>query len=213
MIAVTGVIVIGVLAPFIVSSFEQRFNLAHESLTEKDFFESDQTRVAMSQAASMILSDHPMGIGANHYVIAANSQGYNVRAGVPWNSVGMPVHNAFWLVVAETGYLGIIAFVILLLRPLAVAFSCGWRNRSDQRGDLLLGLGVGLLLVYVHSFYEFAFVTAEVQYMFAIMVGMVAGLAQQLGYWSRTHAIPFESNDLVRPIAKTAENFRIETHR
>ena len=134
------------------------------------------------------------------------------RAGVAWISGGVPVHNAYWLVAAETGYLGIITFVIMLLRPLAVAFLCGWRNRRDQRGDLLLGLGVALLLVYVHSFYEFVFITSEVQYMFAVTAGMVAGLAQQLGYWSRTHAIQFESSDLVRPIAKTAENFRIETH-
>jgi O-antigen ligase len=207
MIAVTGAIVIGVLAPFIVSSFEKRFNLSGDSTT--DFFERDQDRVAMSQAASMILSDHPMGVGANHYVVVASTQGYDAGARVPWNTYGVPVHNVYWLVAAETGYLGIITFVIMLLRPLAVAFLCGWRNRRDQRGDLLLGFSVALLTVNVHSFYEFAFITSEVQYMFAVTVGMVAGLAQQLGYWSRTHAIQIESSDLVRPIAKAAENFRI----
>jgi hypothetical protein len=207
MIAVTGVIVIGVLTPFVVSSFEQR-----PDINRAGFFESDKERVAMSLAASMILSDYPMGIGANQYVVIATNKGYNDRAGVGWMSGAVPVHNVFWLVTAETGYLGIITFVIMLLRPLAVAFLCGWRNRRDQRGDLLLGLSVTLLLVYVHSLYEFVFITAEVQYMFAVTVGIVAGLAQQLGYWSRTHAIQFESSDLVRPVANATKNVRNETY-
>jgi hypothetical protein len=73
--------------------------------------------------------------------------------------------------------------LLLLLRPLIVAFFCGWSNRSDRRGDLLIGIGVGLLIVCIHSFFEWIFVLSETQYMFAMQIGLVAGLAQQLGYW------------------------------
>ena len=62
----------------------------------------------------------------------------------------------YWLVAAESGYLGIIAFLLLLLRPLIVAFLCSWRNSGDERADLLMGLGVALLAVYIHSFWESA---------------------------------------------------------
>ena len=72
---------------------------------------------------------------------------------------------------------------MLLLSPLIVAFRCGWRNRKDQRGDLLLGFGVALLTVYLHSFYEWVFVSFEIEYMFAATMGLIAGLAQELGYW------------------------------
>ena len=51
-----------------------------------------------------------------------------------------------------------------------------------ESGDLLLGLGVALLIVYLHSFYEWIFVKFEIQYIFAASVGMIAGLAQELGY-------------------------------
>ena len=44
------------------------------------------------------------------------------------------VHNIYYLVAAETGYIGLIAFVWLLLQPLIVAFRCGWRNPRDQEG-------------------------------------------------------------------------------
>jgi hypothetical protein len=86
-------------------------------------------------------------------------------------------------VAAETGYVGLITFVLFLLRPMMVAFLCGLRHRGDPRGDLLLGLGVALLVVYVHSFFEWIFVTFHAQYMLAMEFGLVAGLAQQLGYW------------------------------
>jgi hypothetical protein len=89
------------------------------------------------------------------------------------------------LVAAETGYFGLATFVILLMPPLIVAFSCGLRHAGDVRGDLLIGLGVALLAVYVHSFEEWIFVTFDAQYEFAIEIGMVAGLARELGYWRR----------------------------
>jgi hypothetical protein len=41
-----------------------------------------------------------------------------------------------------------------------------------------------LSLVYVHSFYEWLFVTFQAQYIFAAVTGLIAGLAQQLGYFS-----------------------------
>jgi O-antigen ligase len=193
------------------SSFGDRFG----SDIDSAFLGTDESRVQMARAASMMLSDHPMGVGANHFVLVANAQGYFARSGLSWIGFASTVHNAYWLVAAETGYIGIVAFVILLLRPLTVAFLCGWRNRGDRRGDLLLGLGVALLMVYLHSFYEWVFVTFGVQYIFAVTIGLVAGLAQQLGYWSRsrTHAVKFASEDLVGPTTKAAQNFRINSLR
>jgi hypothetical protein len=90
--------------------------------------------------------------------------------------------NVYWLVVAETGYLGLATFVFLLLQPLTVGLRCGWRNLGDEKGDLLLGLGVALFIVYIHSFVEWVFSTYEVQYMCAMDMGLVAGLAAQLGH-------------------------------
>jgi hypothetical protein len=87
------------------------------------------------------------------------------------------------LAAAETGYFGVASFVLLLLGPLIVAFRCGWRCRGDQKGDLLLGFGVALLIVYIHCFFEWIFFVYQSQYLFAMTAGMVAGVAQQLGYW------------------------------
>jgi O-antigen ligase len=182
-IMITGALAIMLMVPVVISSFERRF-ADQAQLVASDYNE----RAAFEKAAGMMLAANPMGYGANHYVIAANLGGFHNRAGVAAvaGSEGAHVHNVYFLVAAETGILGLITFVVMLLRPLSVALLCGWKHRGDQRGDLLIGLGVALLTVYLHGLFEWIFVLIETQYMFAINLGLIAGLATQLGYWSRT---------------------------
>ncbi len=203
MILVVGTAVAGALAPLILSSFEQRFSLDAAMVGDYD------ERAAFIRAAGMIISDHPMGIGANNYVVVANTEGYNSTAGVAAisGSDSANVHNIFLLVTAETGYIGVITFIFMLFQPLIVAFRCGWRNRGDRRGDLLLGLGMSLLIVYIHSNFEWIFITYPAQYMFALEAGLVAGLAEQLGYWRRAQgSIRLGIGGATAPMGKLARN-------
>ena len=178
-----GVAAMAVFAPLAGSSLQQRFHGG----TELGLFEEDSERLAFKKAATLMLSEHPMGVGANHSTAVANLEGYFSRAGETWSGgQASNVHNVYWLVAAETGYIGLLAFVALLVHPLVTAFRCSFRHRRDPRGDLLLGLGGALLVVYIHSFEEWIFVTFDAQYLFAIVVGLVAGLARELGYWRQT---------------------------
>jgi O-antigen ligase len=188
-ILMIAVAMISVAAPIAFLSFENRF--AAEQSSDYD------ERAAFKSAAAMMLSDHPLGVGANNYVIAANGGGYNHAAGVAsvFGSDSAQVHNIYYLVAAETGYLGLLTFVLLIFRPLSVAFLCGWRNRADARGDLLLGLGMALLTVYLHSWFEWIFITYPSQYMLTMDVGMVAGVAMQLGYWGRRSPQPVQRQE------------------
>jgi hypothetical protein len=68
------------------------------------------------------------------------------------------------------------------------AFVIGWRNRGSPRGDLLLGLGMSLLVVSIHNFFEWIFVTYYIEYIFAISVGMIAGLIQQANFTGKDKA-------------------------
>jgi hypothetical protein len=149
---------------------------------------SDTSRSALIDAASMMLSDHPMGIGANNFVLVGNQDGYYARAGVPWVMSIAMVHNAYWLVVTETGYLGLVAFITCIFSPMILAFRSGLRNSDDVRGELLIGLGTALLIVYLHAQFEFMFVSAAVQYIYVTVIGLVSGLAMQLGYWRKGRA-------------------------
>jgi len=196
-----GVASVCILAPVIMLSFEQRFS---EPVIGGEYDE----RGAFENAAASMVSKHPMGVGSNYYVVAANTGGYNTLAGVTWAaaSESANVHNVYYLVAAETGYIGLITFVLMLLRPLIVAFRCGWRSRGDRRGDLLLGLGMSLLIVYIHSYFEWIFITFQAQYMFALDAGMVAGLATQLGYWRSPASNHARVNRSKVQITKVARN-------
>jgi hypothetical protein len=176
----TGVSVMAVFALFAASSLQQRFSGG----PGLGLSEEDGERLRFKEAAAQMLADHPMGVGANHFTIVANLGGYFTRVHELWGAGrASNVHNVYWLVAAETGYIGLIAFVIFLLQPLIAAFRCGVRNLGDPRGDLLLGLGCALLIVDVHSFEEWIFVSFDSQYLLAIVMGLVAGLAQELHYW------------------------------
>jgi O-antigen ligase len=152
-----GATMIALAAPLALSSIAER--------GLEEMRESTESRVPLEAAAAAMLWDHPLGVGSNNFVVAANTQGYYQRVGT--DTYGAVVHNIYWLVAAETGYLGIVAFVLLLLRPLALALPFAVRHRGDERGDLILGLGTALLVVYTHSLFEWVLITTEIQYFFS----------------------------------------------
>jgi O-antigen ligase len=175
-----GVAVMALFAFYAASSLQQRFHGG----AELGLSEEDSERLVFKKAAAQMLADHPMGVGANHFTVVANLGGYFTRAGEQWSSGrASNVHNVYWLVAAETGYLGLVAFVAFIVLPLIAAFRCGFSHRGKPSGDLLLGLGSALLVVYIHSFEEWIFVVLESQYLLAIVIGLVAGLTQELHYW------------------------------
>jgi O-antigen ligase len=177
-VLLVGVVLSAVLVPAALISLSERSSNNNEAA-------SDNERTAYSAAAAMMFEDHPFGVGANHFTLVANLGGYYSAAGVAAFDLAryQNVHNSYRLVACETGFLGLIALLFVLLRPLIAAFRCGWRNSGDIRGDWLLGLGVSLLIVYLHCFYEWIVVDYQFQYVLASQIGLVAGLALQLRYW------------------------------
>jgi hypothetical protein len=173
-VAIAGAAVALVLIPIAISTLEAR-------LGTLSVFTEDEEREAFKRAAAMMVEDHPMGVGANYYVFVANAGGYSDRAGVIPTAASRAanVHNVYWLVWAETGYVGIIAFILFLVRPVFMAFRNAFYSH-DFRGEILLGLGVALLVVYLHSFLEWTFLTFQVQYPFGVTIGLIAGLSQQV---------------------------------
>jgi O-antigen ligase len=194
-ILLAAVLALAVLSPVAYRQLELRFSVYQ--LGEN----TEGGRTALNNAAEIALYDNPLGIGANNFIVVANVQGYYERAGVGFKNTTTSPHNAYWTTAAETGYIGLLAFLIFLLCPMLVALSCGWYNRKDKRGDLLLGLATSLIIVYVHSYFEWVFLTDLVQYAFAIEIGIIAALAQQLGYWS-----PFRTIDQSSKFRSSADS-------
>lgn len=140
--------------------------------------ESAEGREQFELAASLMLRDRPLGVGMNGYSLALGDAGYGARAGIyGYDATGI-VHNIYWLTAAEIGYLGFVAFVAILAGPPLVALSGAVRARNDIRGDVLLGLAVGLLLMYFQGTLEWAFRQTTLSYMFWIIAGIIASTAR-----------------------------------
>jgi O-antigen ligase len=156
--------------PVIMSAAHRR---SAEELTS-----SDSERGAMKLAARMIMSDHPLGVGANQYVIVANMGGYSQRAGVAWNedTRAAPVHDTYYLVAAELGVTGAVAFVAMLGAFILLGFRALRKRTDDESNELVPGLLATMIVVAVHISYEWVFMHFVLHYLFAIAGGMLVGV-------------------------------------
>jgi len=136
---------------------------------------------AFERAAKAMWRDHPMGVGANQYVIVANSKGYSQNAGVIWNknSRAAHVHNIYLLTAAETGWAGLISLIFLFSWSTARGLHFAFSFRKDPRGDIVLGASVAIFVTAIHSLWEWIFVDYFTQYVFAIALGIIAGTIRQ----------------------------------
>lgn len=176
-----GLVGLLAVAPIAIGSLDRRFEATQS--VESDYDE----RAAFEKAAWAMWADHPMGVGANQFVNIANVGGYWERAGVAsvTGSRSANVHNAYLLVSAEMGFVGLAALFALLAFPLIRAFRSAWRYRNDPQGDLLIGLGVTIFIVALHSLYEWVLVTYAIQWLLAINTGMIAGITARMRRPSR----------------------------
>ncbi|RYD45384.1 MAG: O-antigen ligase family protein [Sphingomonadales bacterium] len=174
---ITGlaVLAMAIVVPIGIASFQERF--AGRSV----YAGPDGERQAFERAAKAMWQDHPMGVGANQYVVTANAEGYSERAGVIWNytSRSTNVHNIYLLTGAEMGWAGLIALILLFAWPVLRGLQFAFRYRKDPRGDLVLGATVAIFVTAIHGLVEWIFVTGHAQYVFAISVGIVAGAIRQ----------------------------------
>lgn len=168
--AVAAMIGIAAASPFLLSAVDRRSTEARES--------SNAERDKMEKAATMIIADYPFGVGANRYVIVTNVGGYSARAGVGWNGANRAalVHNTYYLVAAEMGWLGLASWLGLMTSILALAFGAIPRATSASEGEMAAGLCVSFMVVAVHMYFEWITMTVYVHYLAAIAIGLVAGI-------------------------------------
>jgi O-antigen ligase len=157
--------------------------VALATLSSRDTAQQDESmksRERLEASASLMLKEHPLGVGPNHFTMMLLRGGYGERAGVPWYERTAIVHNIYLLTVAEMGYAGLIGLVMLFIAPLPTAFRYCLRARRDHRGDVLAAYGVALSVFYAHCFFEWVWRRNEVMYVYFMIVGITASLARQL---------------------------------
>ena len=173
-----------ILGAAAVAMFAASYPLAQAALNRRfeaqktAFFAEDKEREAFAQAARSMLAANAMGVGPNHYVLIANTQGYSARAGVTWSSGSRStnVHNSYLLVAAETGYFGVFAMIGLLGSAIIYALITAFRFRRQPGAEVLIGVACGIFAMAIHGLYEWMFVVNPTQYLMAIAMGIISGM-------------------------------------
>ncbi|OBX17519.1 hypothetical protein A9995_15640 [Erythrobacter sp. QSSC1-22B] len=168
-----AVAILVLVSPLMISGIEKRLEgEASES--------SDLARETFEDAARLMWEANPFGVGANQYVVVANSGGYSEAAGVSWGggNLSTHVHNTYLLAAAETGWLGLLALIGLFASPIVIGLRFAFSRRMDPRGDVVLGATVAMIVMAAHSLYEWIFFLFPFQYLFAIGLGIIGGLAK-----------------------------------
>lgn len=169
-LGIAAVAALALTAPAMMWAIDRR-----ESVNALD--SSDDQRVAMVQAAKLMFADHPFGVGANQYVVVANVGGYSQRAGVSWSYYvrSAPVHNSYYLTLAETGVIGMIGYAAMLLSFLRLGLQA-LRRRAVANVDLVPGFLSSLIVAAAHSAFEWTALSYQVESLVATSVGACVGI-------------------------------------
>jgi O-antigen ligase len=190
-VGMAGVALLLASFPLAQATLDQRLQAQRST-----FFKEDLERVAFEKAALSMLHAKPMGVGPNHYVFIANTEGYSARAGVHWGvgSRSTNVHNSYLLMAVETGYIGLAAFLILLASAIFYAFGGAVRFRRQPGSEVLIGVGCGLVALSLHAFFEWMLVVFPAQYLFAGSLGLIAGLRSRYASASRSSQVTMKAS-------------------
>ena len=155
---------------------------SHDSIIERftDAPEgSELARERFNNAAAAMLENHPLGIGINQYSHVLEHGGYADEFGMPDIDRDAVAHHIYWLTIAELGWLGIVAYILLLFAPWWTAAKGALRMRGDVRGDVILGCLAGLTVMYIHGSIEWVARQTPMTYLFFAVAAMTAALYKQ----------------------------------
>ncbi len=133
---------------------------------------SEEARNEFEVAALMMADDHPTGVGINLYSkVLTEEIDYRRHIEVMRNEEQAGVaHHIYLLTAAEMGYIGMIAFLAILLIFLASMLVRGIRwSTLEQR--LLLALSMGFSMVCAIGLYEWVLRQTPVLYQTVVALG------------------------------------------
>lgn len=138
---------------------------------------SEAARDEFNHAASLMIADRPLGIGINSFShVLTVTKRYNEHIAVMKSEPQAGVcHHIYWLTLAELGWPGFFAFLIVIGRFFTLAAFGSLRGRSLET-LLLGGFAIGFLAMHLQGFLEWAFRITPVTQQFSIVAGVVVGL-------------------------------------
>lgn len=180
-IALAGFLVIDIMGVFAAPKIIERFQKAPEA--------SEMTRVYFNNAARAMANDKLFGMGLNSYSWAlANTDYYwyvyaeerdevkdeeEFRESRKGQSRLGTAHHIYYLFAAETGWPGMIIFILFIAKYYIHNLVLLFRTRDDYYQAILLGLFIGFSTLHLQGLLEWIFRQTQVFFLFCVLSGLM----------------------------------------
>ncbi|MHC1767643.1 MAG: O-antigen ligase family protein [Verrucomicrobiia bacterium] len=155
---------------------------------------SGMTRKLLNQASRDMAEDYPLGIGWNNFAMAINRpfpygniiDEWELEGGVkidPHHQKGV-VESLYYLLLAETGWQGLITFLLWMALYLVWNIRGALAYRYDFRGALSLGIAGGCGCNYLHSTLERVLIQPRNMMLWLLLLAITA----RIEVWRRQEA-------------------------
>ncbi len=162
--------------------------LLNRFVGEQDAAGDLEYRMYYNNQAKLMASEHLFGVGMGNFSAFSWDQ-YAARVD-PDNPPGTPAHNIWFLTLGETGYPGLIAFVLFWLRfftmsaPLII-----WRLRGMPL-SAVTGSALLCLVCHVQSMVQLSFRQTPIFFLMMIAIAIVAALKQNQSRRDKSESEP-----------------------
>jgi hypothetical protein len=136
---------------------------------------SEEARELFEEAAAHMLAQRPFGVGLNMFSHTLEAGGVGAEVGLPEGDRSGIVHNLYYLTAAELGWVGLVAFVWLVLTPVGWALR-GAVRRPGVEGDFSLGIAASLVATLLQGKLEWALRITQLSQLFWILFAFAASL-------------------------------------
>ncbi|MFH0960678.1 MAG: O-antigen ligase family protein [Pseudomonadota bacterium] len=190
-IALVGFLLVDIMGIFAAPKIIERFQKAPEA--------SEMTRVYFNHAARAMANDKLFGMGLNSYSwTLANTDYYwyvyaeerdevkdeeeFIESERGQSRLGT-AHHIYYLFAAETGWPGMIIFIMFIARYYLHNLILLFRTRDDYYQAILLGLFVGFSTLHLQGLLEWIFRQTQVFFLFCVLSGLMVatGNVMKLG--------------------------------
>jgi hypothetical protein len=136
--------------------------------------ESGISRQQAQNAAMEMAHNHAFGVGLNNYSFVINNTGYSRF--IPLEVDRGVVHNIYLLNASELGWLGLGAFLVVIVGFLFLGAKYIRRREDDVTSSLAIGITVAMITLWFQSLLEWLFRQTMVTMEFFLLAGVLAAL-------------------------------------
>lgn len=147
----------------------------------------------LNTIALFMVADHPFGVGLGNYAALDWFKYGKMIPSITLEARYIVAHNIWYLTLAEVGYPGFIAFLMLWIRYYILLIQGLWGKLSHIAvpyvGPTMLGSLSSSFVLLVQNNYHFSFRESELYFLFCVISALTVGVYNQIKFKNLPRAL------------------------